>query len=850
MKTIPSILTLLCAALVLIPFNAPAAAQAGRAIAPVNNPSVPAPDSALGFKIGADRRLAKWEQFVAYFNHLDAASERVKVDVLGQTTLGRPFVVATITSAENMQRLDEYKNIQRQLADPRLINDEQAADLIRRGKTVVVVTCSIHSTEVGGTFTATEMAYRLASENTPDILQILDQTIILLVPSLNPDGTDIVADWNQKTVGTPAEGTTPPELYHHYTGHDNNRDWYAFTQVETQLTVDKILNVWRPQIIHDVHQQGAYGSRLFVPPYVEPWEPNIDPALTAGVNALGSNIAWEVTAQGKSGVVINASYDAWTPARAYAHYHNALRILSETASARLATPIDVPFNRLAPGINYNAKVASWNFPKPWPGGRWTLRDIIDYQGSAAFALVGHAARYRERYLRMFYEAGRRAVSAPKDVYAFLLPEPAMPPGLEKAAQDFINANKKPNGEKQPPTGATEAEHRKNDSLVKDLTDGAPTSTEVNYYYQIEGLDRLISILKRGGVEVMNAKQAFTAGGQTYPIGTHVVLMRQPYGAFAKTLLERQTYPDLREYPGGPPKRPYDVVAHTLPLLFGVEAVAVKDPFEADLTREPYSLVLQSRVRSNPGVRVGMYQSYAASMDEGWTRWVFDQYKFPYARLRDQEVRGGFLRAKYDAIILPDQSVRGIVEGLSAQSARGGAGGEESGGGYPAEFAGGLGEEGVKALRDFVEQGGTLIAFNNASNFAVEKLGVGVKNALKSVASREFYCPGSILKTELDASSALTFGMGRESIAWFEGSPAFEVTDAANVRVIARYPEAANPLLSGWILGDQLLRGKAALVEARLGKGRVILFGFRPQYRGQSLATLPLVFNAILTSKAE
>jgi hypothetical protein len=839
--------TLCLLSLTLSSPSAPAAAQAGRAVARPTSAAIPAPESVLGFKIGSDRRLAKWEKFVAYFKHLDAASERVKVDDLGKTTLGRPFIVATITSAENMSRLDELQEIQRRLADPRLTTAEQAADFIRRGKTVVVITCSIHSTEVGGTFTATETAYRLASEDTPDIRQILDNTIILLVPSLNPDGTDIVADWYQKTVGTPAEGTSPPELYHHYTGHDNNRDWYAFTQVETQLTVDKILNAWRPQIIHDVHQQGAYGSRLFVPPYVEPWEPNIDPAITAGVNALGSSIAWEVTAEGKSGVVVNASYDAWTPARAYAHYHNALRILSETASARLASPIEVPFERLAPGINYNSKVASWNFPRPWPGGRWTVRDIIDYQESAAFALMNHAARFRERYLRTFYELGQRAVAgrAPnKDVYAFLLPEPEMPPGLAKAAEDFINAARKQNGE-QKQNGSAEDAHRKNDALVKNLTDGAPTSEEVRYYYQIEGLDRLISILKRGGVEVINATKEFTAGGKTYPVGTHIVLMQQPYAAFAKTLLERQVYPDLREYPGGPPKRPYDVVAHTLPLLFGVEAVAVKEPFAVESYREPRSLVLQGRVRTTPGVRVALYQSYAASMDEGWTRWVFDQYKFPYTRLRDGEARGGNLRPKYDVIILPDQSVRGIVEGLSARGE-----GEAAGGGYPAEYAGGLGEEGVKALREFVEQGGTLITFNNASNFAIERLGVPVRNVLKGVGAREFYCPGSILKTELVASSPLVFGMGRESIAWFEGSPAFEVTDANAARAVARYPAGANPLLSGWILGDQLLRGKAALVEAKMGKGRVILFGFRPQYRGQSLATLPLVFNAILTSKQE
>jgi len=832
--------TALC--LFCLPIAATAQARQVKPQPPERNAAIPAPESVLGFKIGEDRKLAKWGEVVSYFQRLAATGDRVKVAELGKTTLGRPFIVATISSAENLSRLDEYKEIQRKLADPRLITEGTASSLIGAGKTVVAITCSIHSTEVGGTLTGTELAYRLASENTLEVQAILNNTIILLVPSLNPDGTDIVTDWYRKTLGTPAEGTPPPELYHHYTGHDNNRDWYAFTQVETQLTVDKILNVWRPQILHDVHQQGPFGSRLFVPPYVEPWEPNIDPAIIAGVNALGAEMAWEVIAQGKSGVSINSSYDAWSPARAYAHYHAGLRILSETASARLATPIEVPFSRLGPGIGYHAQTATWNFPKLWPGGRWTVRDIVDYQAAAALALLGHAARYRERYLQNFYEVSRRAIEPKTAPYAFLLPEPAVPPSLADAAKRLGEGMKNA-------TGTKEQQHEAAGALAKQISNEPSTADEVSYYLKIEGLDRVLGILKRGGVEVMSAAQEFVADGQRYPAGTHLVLMQQPYGAFAKTLLENQRYPDLREFPGGPPKRPYDVTAHTLPLLMNVTAVAVKEPFAVEAKREPFALVIQSRVRSNTSVRVGLYQSYAPSMDEGWTRWIFDQYKFPYASLHDPEVRAGNLKAKYDAIILPDQSVPALVEGTSARPERG-EGSEFAAGAYPAEYAGGLGEAGVKALREFVEAGGTLITLNNASNFAIERLSVPVRNVLKGIASKDFYCPGSILRTRLESSSPLAFGLERESIAWFEGSPAFEVSDAASVRVIASYPETANPLLSGWILGDKLIRGKAALVEAKTGKGRIVMFGFRPQYRGQSLATLPLLFNAILTSKTE
>ncbi|MCG3160333.1 MAG: hypothetical protein JMDDDDMK_01402 [Acidobacteria bacterium] len=814
--------------------------------------TVPAPETTLGFKIGEDRKLAKWDQFLAYFGQLEKSSDRIKLDTLGKTTLGRPFVVATISSPENLKRLDEFKEIQRKLSDPRLLaNQSESAisELIKAGRTVVVITCSIHSTEVGGTFTATELAYKLTSQNTPEVKQILDNVIVLLVPSLNPDGTDIVADWYRKTLGTSAEGSAPPELYHHYVGHDNNRDWYAFTQVETQLTVDKLLNVWRPQILHDIHQMGGGGARLFVPPYMEPWEPNVDPALVAGVNALGTSMAWEVISQGKTGVVFNTMYDAWTPARAYAHYHAGLRILSETASARLATPVEVPFNRLGGGFNYDAKVSSWNFPKPWRGGKWTLRDIVDYQGAGAMALLNHAARQRELYLRNFYEISKRSVEAKEGPFAILLPEPEVPASLAAAFKRLKEGLNQVSGTKQ-------EQHEQGEQVVKNITGEPSTGDEVIYYYKIEGLDRVLNILKRGGVEAMRASRDFTADGKNYPAGTHIIFMKQPYGAFAKALLESQVYPDLREYPGGPPKRPYDVTAHTLSLLMNVKAVFVKGSFAVESKPEPSALVIQSRVRPNAGVRVAMYKNHLASMDEGWTRWVFDQYKFPFTSLRDSEARAGGLNAKYDAIIIPDQSVGALVNGLPGGAGAAGRGSDAARGqeriplAYPDEYAGGLGEAGVKALREFIEAGGTVITFNNASNFAIEKLGAPVRNVLKGVASRDFYCPGSILRAQLDSSSPLAFGSEKESIAWFENSPAFEITDPASAKAIARYPESESPLLSGWILGDNLIRGKAAMVEAKIGKGRVILFGFRPQYRAQSLATFPLLFNAILTSRSD
>jgi hypothetical protein len=289
---------------------------------------IPAPKDTLGWTPGDDRKLASWAQTVDYFKKLDAASDRVQFQEIGKTTMGAPFVYATISSPENLRNLDKYKKINAQLADPRTFKsrDKFAERLIDEGKTIVLITCGIHSTEVGGYLSSMLIADRLASSNEPEIQKILENTIVLLVPSLNPDGVDIVNNWYQKTLGTPYEGTDPPELYHKYVGHDNNRDWYAFTQVETQLTVDKIHNVWHPQIVHDIHQQGQNGSRIFMPPYMQPVEPNVPKQIVEGYTELGNAMAADLRSKGFQGITTNSTYDAWTPARAYSHYHGGVRI--------------------------------------------------------------------------------------------------------------------------------------------------------------------------------------------------------------------------------------------------------------------------------------------------------------------------------------------------------------------------------------------------------------------------------------------------------------------------------------------------------------------------------------------
>jgi hypothetical protein len=764
---------------------------------------IPAPEDVLGFRPGDDRKLASWAKVVEYFQKLAAASDRVKFQEIGKSTMGAPFVYATISAPENLKRLDEYQKIQDLLADPRKLGppagrDLKAADLIARGKTVVAITCGIHSTEVGSYLSSMLIAHRLASSDAPEIQEILRNTIILLVPSTNPDGVDIVNNWYQKTLGTPYEGTDPPELYHKYVGHDDNRDWYAFTQVETQLVVDKILNVWHPQIVHDIHQQGAFGSRLFLPPYMQPVEPNLPKQIVEGYTELGNYIAKEMRAAGFKGITTDSTYDAWTPARAYSHYHAGVRILSETASCRLATPITVKFDELRPGQGYDPRKEAANFGPVWQGGEWHIRDITNHMTTGAIFLLKHAAQNRQHWIQRFYEIGKEAVRPRKNGELF----------------GFIGAGV---------------------CLRETLREGG---VEFEYldHYVLNGKTQISKRWVNDG-EVLSS--------------TMLIRMDQPYANFAKALLEKQVYPNLRDS-SGHPIAPYDVTAHTLSLLYGEPVTAISAPFiykrlaisDPDIPCPRMSGTIIRGLFAGEADRepLVVYRSHVPSIDEGWTRWWLDSGKMKrslangYESIEDSEIRTGGLKKKHDTVIIPDQPPRTILNGHRAGS-------------MPPEYTGGLGAEGVKALREFVEQGGTLVCLNRASDFAIEQFKLPLRDIVAGLPRTDFYVPGSILRIELDTSNPIAAGMPKESIAWAEDSPVFEVLSSTGgppvgVRVIAWYPKEKDPLLSGWLLGGDRIRGKAALVEVTMGKGRIVLFGFRPQYRGQSLATYPLLLNAI------
>jgi hypothetical protein len=824
--------------------------------------AVTTPAQAFGFELGADRKLADWKELTAYYQKVAAQSDRVKYQEIGKTMEGRPFVLLTVSSPENLAHLAEYKEINAKLSDPRTTSPEQAKGLIAKGKTVMMITFNIHSTEIASSQTAALFLYRLASSNDPEVLNVLKNDILLLVPSQNPDGEQMVVDWYKKTLGTPSEGTAPPILYAKYVGHDDNRDWVGLTQLETLHTA-RLINQWHPEILYDLHQQGANAPRLFLPPWVDPIDPNVDPLLVYSMNALGMRTAHDVASTGKTGVLTHGVYDFWSPLRDYISLHNGLRILTESASANIATPINIPFDRLGTGIGYDAKVAAWNYPDPWKGGIWHMGDIVAYQMDALESLTRSAAIDRVQFLSDFYKIGEHAVHPVAGPFAYVVSPDQVDPAMAV-------------------------------KLAKTLFDA--------------------------GVEVKQAAAPFEAGGKSYPKGSYIVELDQPFRAFAKTVLERQKYPDIREYPGGPPQRPYDVTGTTLPLFYGVDVAAVDAKFPVQATRltaiapvvghvQPGSAkggyLLDDRgnaslyalfallgegvkadrltgaghapgtiyIPSQPGVsvkleaaakqfgvtftpsaepvtgtalavtvpRVGLYKSWVAALDEGWTRWVFDTNNVPYKTIYDADIRKGNLNAQFDAIILPDNAPRSLLDGIGARGGRGGGGDQPA---YPAEYLGGLGTEGTAALKAFVEAGGTIITINKASGLYATKDNATFSNALQGVAPKDFYCPGSQLEVAVDTTNPIAFGSTPTVPVFFETGPTFKLSGDA--KSVAHYT-SDHPLLSGWILGGSYLDGTSAIAEVPIGKGRIIAFGFIPMYRGLSDATYKFVLNALLYS---
>jgi hypothetical protein len=837
------------------------------AIGAVPATAPPPPEEFLGHPVGADRKLADYRQIVAYLDLLDAASDRLDLLRLGRTTLGEDLVVAAISSARNLRDAGRHRETAARLADPRGLGAAEERRLVDQGKVIVLVTLSIHATEIGASQMAMELAWDLAVRPDDEERAWMEDVFLLLVPSLNPDGQIMVTEWYQRWVGTEYEGGPMPRLYHHYAGHDNNRDWLMLNLAETRLLNRLLYHDWHPHLFVDEHQMGMTSARLFLPPFDDPLGENVNPLMWRLIDRVGTAMALREQEAGRSGVIQSAQFDGYWlgGTRNTGWYKNVVGLLTEAASVRVASPVYVDPGELSgetKGLpEYRAQA---NFPDPWPGGWWRLRDVIDYELVLTRSLLETASRHRAGFLRDQVRMAREAIArgGRQAPYGWAIPAPPRDP-VESAA--------------------------------------------------------MIDLLLEHGVEVAQARSDIRQGDRVFPAGSWVVPAAQPYRQFVAEVLAPQRYPEIRPGPGEPVLPPYDVNTWSLPLMFGVETVPLDEPIDADLRpvaaapyptggvtgrgrvlllppagsaasaavndlllagarvdlarnplaaggrtwpagtaivesiagdaaariardrhvafvrAEPPSAVDSLRLRPP---RLGVYRGFEPSMDEGWTRLVLDRFGFRYESVDSARVAAGDLAGAYDVILLPDQSRALIVDG---KPEREGYRVE-----YPPDYRGGIGEKGVEALKEFVAAGGALIALDASAELPIRDLNLPVRRPLAGLGRDRFTCPGSMLRVEIDPSHPLGYGMPERWAVMFADSQPFETIlpgAEASRTVVARFPD--EPLLvSGWLRGEEHLRRRAALVEVTRGKGRIVLFGFRPQFRAQTRSTFRLLFNAI------
>jgi Zinc carboxypeptidase len=752
---------------------------------------VPSPAEFLGFEPGADRKLADYRQVYAYFEKLAGATDRVRFSSIGRTTEDRELGFAIISTGANLANLEAIRKANLALADPRKLHPGEAESLVAAGKTIVCLNASIHSTEVAPTQATLGLAHFLATTQDPDWLRILDDVVLVMLPCHNPDGYEKVVEWYRKGVGTPHEGGVYPGLYHPYAGHDNNRDWFMFNLVETRLTVTRVYQRWLPQIVLDLHQMSEDDARMFVPPYQDPIEPNVDPVLIANLNELGRSVQTELIGKGLRGIVTSCIFDAWSPSRAYMHYHGGVRFLCEVAACRVATPIE------RRGLASNTTTRPELNPAPWSGDRWALSDAVRYQNAAALAVLRHASSKRTKWLGDFHDVFRRTCSSREGPAGYLIPFDTL--SLPQAGRE---------------------------KLASAWT--------------------LLQILEMGQVECSVLAQPVMVAGREVRQGV-VVQRGQPFFAFARALLDNVPYPDVRERPGGPFRRPYDTTAHCLPVMFGIEVLPLTDPLTPGsvLPRtgaaEELPRLSPDSAASNPTPPgVGVYQSYVPNvMDEGWLRFVLERMRTPYSLLTNEGIRalGNPETSKIRVLVLPALNGDQLYHGNRSAD-------------FPPDFRDGLGEEGASAIGRFVREGGTLIAINDAVSLAVPLLRLPIRNAFPNHASRRLAIPGALLRLDVDPAHPLAAGLAPQAAAMFDGGRAFETTPwnqrDQNLKpvVVARWAPAQSLRLAGYADGHEALAGKAAIVQCDVGKGQVILFGFTPQFRGQTLTTIPLLENAI------
>ena len=850
----------------LLTFPAWTAAQEGS--------EIPSPEAFFGHPMGADRKLAGWDKLVEYYELIGERSDRVHVVHMGPSTLGNPFLSIFVSSPGNLARLDELQRMNAVLQDPRGHTQAEIDAAVAGGKVVFVQSYALHSTEVAASQSAAEITYLFATRDDAEMREILDNTVSILIPAFNPDGIDIVTEWYDRWVGTEYEGVRPPELYHHYIGHDNNRDAFMQNTVESRYGAEIIFREWIPQAYIDHHQMGAYTARIYLPPYAEPIRPGGDPLVWREMSWYGAHMAYRMEEAGFQGTVNAAIYSGWghfgfhwiTP------FHNIAGMLTESASARLATPLYVHPDQLRGSRQLPEYEAQTTFPNPWPGGWWHVRDIVERQIMATFSPLEIAAKNRETVLRNAYNKASRQI--------------------RRGMEDEVKAYVIPAVQHDPLTVA-----------------------------------KMVNKLLLQGITVERAEDGFTHEGRVYGEGSYVVSLAQPKRGVIRWLLGQTYYPDnsYTRTADGNPIRPYDMSADVIAEFMGVRADPVHTPVEARLAKVSGSIEARGTVASGSGgyvidgslndafkavnllfdagasvgrvtadgdgasrgdfivepdlspeaaaaiaeatgvdfdslgsgpgtgvdshplerQRIGMYQRhYGGNMDEGWTRWLLEDFGFAYTSLFDRDILAGDLHERWDVIILPADAKQ-MMLGPSGSDGRG-FGPDPAA--TPPEYRSGFGEAGAEALESFVRNGGTLVTFAQAGQLVIDDFDVPIRNAVEGMWGNDFWAPGSTLKVKVDTSSPFAYGMPDNALAaYLAGGQVYETVPgarSADVHRVVTYV-GRDILQSGWLLGEEAIANKAAMVSVAHGDGVIVMIGFRAQHRAQTHGTFKLLFNALV-----
>ncbi len=818
--------------------------------------AVPSPSEFLGIEVGADRTLADYRQIVSYLKAVAAASPRVRLEVLGKTTLGEELVVAIVSSETNLKALPAIRETARKLADPRGLAEAEVAGLVREGKAVVMVTANIHSTEIGASQMAMEWIHALATATDAATLERLSNVVLLVVPSANPDGQIMETEWYRKWLGTKYEGGRMPWLYHPYVGHDNNRDWFMLTQKETKALNRAVVREWHPQVWLDEHQMGSTGPRIFTPPYASPIDPGIHPLVWREINLLGSEMSLRLEQAGKPGVIFGYTFDAYCPGmtESTAWYKNISGLLTEVASARLATPLRIEPGELTGGgtglVDYGPQA---NFPRPWGGGLWRLRDIMDYERIVSDAFLEACSTHREDLLRDMAARARAAVAAAAPGEAFVIPAAQHDPASARRlaalmAEHGVEVRQAPGGDVFIPLAQPyglfvksllSPERYPEVKLVPGKEIIRPYDVTAWTLPMMMGVEVRKGTLPIGLPLFESGRPAPTATGPVAlppgsPENARVVNAAIRGGGVA--VATRAITFDEKDWPAG-----------TFFFDEAASRAAGSAAAESGVSLSPLS---KSPVGAAPGVvrlpapRVGLYKPWTASTDEGWTRWILEQYGFAPTSLDNKAIRRGKLRESFDVVVLPDLTPERISTGKPKR--------EEGEMTYfaelPPEYQGGLGKEGARALVQFVEAGGTLVALADSSDWVIAEFNVPVRNVLAKVKKEDFFCPGSLLEARVEQEHPVSWGLPKEMPIFVDGPVAFEtVPPGQELRRwdLASYPDAARDvLLSGWIHGADRLTRRSAAVAMTYGKGKLVLLGFRPQFRAWTSATFPFLFNAL------